>query len=220
MRLGLTIFKFSYLLVRHRKWLYSQFNKVTSCFWFGSSRPSLKVHEVKCVSGDPAIMCPVLFKGSRSPLSLAVLYVAYCTLRPYLVRWYLVFCRPCCVTLVGTALYICLLFCVGLSLFIISGLYVYVVVCVVYAYNLTWGVPEKWQKQGRAKWVLSCFCYVVKKSHSYFGITPFKFELFREIFFEFRLVYSQSMSDRFSAHVRPVIHISFRHVFQICLQYI
>ena len=39
--------------------------------------------------------------------------------------------------LAGTALYIRLLVYVGLSLFIISGLYVYMVVCVVYAYNLT-----------------------------------------------------------------------------------
>ena len=39
--------------------------------------------------------------------------------------------------LVGTALYIRLMVYVGLSLFIISGLYVYMVVCVVYAYNLT-----------------------------------------------------------------------------------
>ena len=139
MQLGLTILKFLYLLVRHRKWLYSRFNKVSPCFWFGGSRQSLKVREVKCVPGDPAIMCPVLFKGSRSPLSLALLYVAYCTLRPYLIRWYLVFCWPCCVMLAGMALYIHLLVCVGLSLFIISGLYMYVVVCVVYTYNLTWG---------------------------------------------------------------------------------
>ena len=41
--------------------------------------------------------------------------------------------------LVGTALYIHLLVYAGLSLFIISRLYVYMVVCVVYAYNLTWG---------------------------------------------------------------------------------
>ena len=39
--------------------------------------------------------------------------------------------------LAGTALYIRLIVYVGLSLFIISGLYVYMVVCVVYAYNLT-----------------------------------------------------------------------------------
>ena len=107
------------------------------CFCFGSSHQSLKVRKVRCIPGDPAITCPVLFKGSHSLLSLALLYVAYCTLRPYLVRRYLVFCWPYCVMLAGTALYICLLVCVGLSLFIISGLYVYVVVCIVYAYNLT-----------------------------------------------------------------------------------
>ena len=38
---------------------------------------------------------------------------------------------------VGTALYIRLLVYAGLSLFIISGLYVSMDVCVVYAYNLT-----------------------------------------------------------------------------------
>ena len=70
-RLGLTILKFSYLLVRHRKWLYTRLNKVTLCFCFGGSRQSLKVREVKCIPGDPAITCPVLFKGSCSPLSLA-----------------------------------------------------------------------------------------------------------------------------------------------------
>ena len=39
--------------------------------------------------------------------------------------------------LAGMALYIRLLVYAGLSLFIISGRYVYMVVCVVYAYNLT-----------------------------------------------------------------------------------
>ena len=47
------------------------------------------------------------------------------------------FCWPCCVILVGTVLYIRLLVYAGLSLFIKSGPYVYMVVCVVYAYNLT-----------------------------------------------------------------------------------
>ena len=108
-----------------------------------------------------------------------------------------------------------------LSLFIISGLYVYMVVCIVYTYNLTWEGLKNWQKWGRAKRVLSCFCRVTKKkSHGNFRGAPLSSELFREIFFEFHLVYSQSMSDRFSAHIRPVIHISFQHVFQICLQYI
>ena len=38
---------------------------------------------------------------------------------------------------VGTALSVRLLVYAGLSLFIISGPYLYVVVCVLYAYNLT-----------------------------------------------------------------------------------
>ena len=42
--------------------------------------------------------------------------------------------------LAGTVLYILLLIYAGLSLFIKSGLYVYMVVCVVYAYNLTFRV--------------------------------------------------------------------------------
>ena len=40
---------------------------------------------------------------------------------------------------VGTALSVHLLVYAGLSSFIISGPYLYMVVCVLYAYNLTWG---------------------------------------------------------------------------------
>ena len=63
--------KVLYLLVRHHKRLYMQLNKVMLCFSFGGSRQSLKVREVKCIPRDPTIPCPVLFKGSCSPLSLA-----------------------------------------------------------------------------------------------------------------------------------------------------
>ena len=37
----------------------------------GGSRQSLKVRAVQCVPGDPATICPVLFKGSHSLLLLA-----------------------------------------------------------------------------------------------------------------------------------------------------
>ena len=109
--------------------------------------------------------------------------------------------------LAGTALYIRLLVYAGLSLFIINGLYVFMVVCIVYAYNLTWGGLKNGKKWGRAKRVLSRFCPIIKKRHCEFRIAPLSLELFREIFCDFRLVYSQSISDRFSARIRPVIHV-------------
>ena len=100
MWLGLTILKFSYLLVRHRKWLCTRLNKVTLCFCVGGSRPSLKVREVKCVPGDPAVTCPVLFKGSRSRLSLALalrslLYVASLSRKAVLSVLLAVLCYAC-----------------------------------------------------------------------------------------------------------------------------
>ena len=65
--LGLTIcvIRSSYYLVWHRIY------KLMLLFCLGSSHQSLKVREVKCVPGDPATTCPVLFKGSCSLLSLA-----------------------------------------------------------------------------------------------------------------------------------------------------
>ena len=65
--LGLTmcVVKCLYFLVRHRV------SKITLLFCLGGSRQSLKVREVKCVPGDPATTCPVLFKGSHSLLLLA-----------------------------------------------------------------------------------------------------------------------------------------------------
>ena len=80
--------------------------------------------------------------------------------------------------LVGTALYIHLLAYAGLSLFIIYGLYVSMVVCIVYAYNLTWGGPEKCQKWGRAKRVLSHFCRNVRKSHGHLRVAHLSLNCF------------------------------------------
>ena len=66
-RLGLTmcVVKCLYFLVRHRV------SKIMLLFCLGGSHQSLKVHEVKCIPGDPATMYPVLFKGSHSLLLLA-----------------------------------------------------------------------------------------------------------------------------------------------------
>ena len=69
--------------------------------------------------------------------------------------------------LAGTALYVYLMVYMGLSLFIIRrALRIYG--CMrIYAYNLIWGGPEKWQKQGRAKRVLSHFCHIQERSYSF-----------------------------------------------------
>ena len=82
--------------------------------------------------------------------------------------------------LVGTAWYVRLMVYVGLSLFIIRRAYVYLVVCVL-THKTLHGGPKKWQKQGRAKWVLSHFCRVKERSCSFWNST-FKFQLFQEIF--------------------------------------
>ena len=81
------------------------------------------------------------------------------------------------------------------------------------------GGPEKWQKWGRAKRVLSRFCRVednlfLKLYGNLRKRAPLSFIVFREIFFLFiPPFYSQSISDRFSAHVRPVIQVAYCHAF-------
>ena len=63
-------------------------------------------------------------------------------------------------------------------------------------------------KTGESQMGSVSFLSCCKEESWSFWNSTFKFELFLEIFFEFHLVYSQSMSDRFSAHVRPVIHVT------------
>ena len=58
---------------------------------FGSSLIILKVREAAYVPGDPAIMCPGLFKGSCSLSVLAMCCLSYGMLSSYLVRRYLMF---------------------------------------------------------------------------------------------------------------------------------
>ena len=125
--------------MRHRKRIYTWLNKVTLCFSFGGSRQSLKVREVKCVPGDPAITCPVLFKGSRSPLSFclalgSLLYVPSLSHNAVLYVLLAMLCYPCGYGIVYPSSCLCR------SIFVYkSGPCVYMVVCVVYAYNLTFG---------------------------------------------------------------------------------
>ena len=112
------------------------------------------------------------------------------------------------------------LFYADVSLFIINGLYVNMVVCVVYAYNLTWGGLKNGKNGGEPNGFCLIFVSLQRVAMGVFGKAPLSLNLFREIFFEFHHVYSQSMSDRLSAHVRPVVHVIILHVFQLCVQYI
>ena len=58
----------------------------------------------------------------------------------------------------------------------------YLVVCVLTHITLHGG-PKKWQKRGRAKWVLSHFCHVKERSRSFLKSTFKLVQLFREISF-------------------------------------
>ena len=147
---------------------------------------------------DPAITCPSLFKGSRSLLVLAWLYVTYYVLRPYLIRRVLrvllaMQCYSCRYGIVypSYGLYgsVVIYYKAGLTCI---WLYAY-----LHAYNLTWGGPEKWQKRGRAKWVLSRFCHI-KEVCSFSRSTLKLVQLFREIFFLIP-------PCLFTVHIRPVL---------------
>ena len=97
--------------------------------------------------------------------------------------------------LAGTALYICLMVYMGLSLFIIRRALCIYGCMRIYAYNLTW----RGLKNGKSGGEPNGFCLIsviLKKGHVHFWNSTFKFQLFQEIFFQFRLVYSQSISDR------------------------
>ena len=85
----------------------------------------------------------------------------------------------------------------GLSLFIIRRAYVYLVVCVTYAYNLTWGGLKNGKNGGEPNGF--CLIFVVlKKGRVRFWNSTFKFQLFREIFFLIR-------PCLFTVHIRPVL---------------
>ena len=63
----------------------------------------------------------------------------------------------------GTALSVRLFVCAGLSLFIMVGPYLYVVVCVVYAYNLAWGGLKNGKNGAEPNGF--CLVFVVRKNN-------------------------------------------------------
>ena len=88
----------------------------------------------------------------------------------------------------------------------------------VYAYNLAWGGLKNGKNGGEPNGF--CLVFVVRRKifRNFHGNlrkrAPLSFIIFREIFFcSFRHFYSQSISDRFSAHVRPVIQVAYCHAF-------
>ena len=63
----------------------------------------------------------------------------------------------------GTALSVRILVYAGLSLFIISGPYLYMVVCILYTYNLTWGGLKNGKNGGEPNGFCLIFVIVEKK---------------------------------------------------------
>ena len=172
-RSGLTILKFPYLLVRHRKRPYTRLNKVTLCFCFGSSHQSLKVRELKCVPGDPVIMCPVLFKGSCSLLLLALalcslLYIPSLSCKAVLRIFLAVLCYACRYGIVCPSSGLC----GSIFIYYKRALRIY-----GYAYNLTWGGLKNGKNGGEPNRFCH-FCLVVKKGHDDFGLAPLSLNCF------------------------------------------
>ena len=64
----------------------------------------------------------------------------------------------------GTALSVRLFVYAGLSLFIISWPYLYMVVCILYAYNLTWGGLKNGKNGGEPNGFCLVFVILEKKS--------------------------------------------------------
>ena len=122
---------------------------------------SVKVREVKCVfPGDPANMCPLLFKGSRSLLLLACCYVTYRQSCAYLYRRYLFVWQPCCNSRMGTALFVHLSVCGSIYVYHCQALLVTGCTC-IYAYNLAWGGLKNGKNGGEPNGF--CLVFVVRR---------------------------------------------------------
>ena len=98
----------------------------------------------------------------------------------------------------GTALFVRLLVYVGLSLFILSRPYLYMVACVLYAYNLTWGA-WKMAKTGESQTGSVSFLSSWKRSMGNLRrVAPLSLSCFRR----FSLLIPPCL---FTVHVRPVL---------------
>ena len=118
-------------------------------------------------------MCPVLFKASRSPLSSALvlrslLYVMSLSCKAIHSALLAVLCCTC-----GYGI-VCLFFYAGVSLFTINGLYVFMVVCVVYAYNLAWGCLKNGKNGGEPNGFCLVFVFLEKVAMGVLWKSTFK----------------------------------------------
>ena len=121
----------------------------------------------------------------------------------------------------GTALSVRVFVYAGLSLFIINGPYLYAVVCVLYAYNLTWGGLKNGKNGGEPNGF--CLVFVVMEKEFLVilrRVAPLSLIGFRS----FSLLIPPCL---FTVHVRPVLspcqagntcyifHMCFRFVYNI-----
>ena len=118
----------------------------------------------------------------------------------------------------GTALFVRLSVCGSIYVYRCRALLVTGCTC-IYAYNLAWGGLKNGKNGGEPNGF--CLVFVMRRIIFFLKFygnlrkrAPLSFIVFREIFFcLFRHFYSQSISDRFSAHVRPVIQVAYCHAF-------
>ena len=98
----------------------------------------------------------------------------------------------------GMALSVHLFVYAGLSLFIISGPYLYMVVCILYTYNLTWG-GLKMAKTGESQTGSVSFLSSIKRSFNKLRrVAPLSLINFRR----FSILIPPCL---FTVHVRPVL---------------
>ena len=90
----------------------------------------------------------------------------------------------------------------GLSLFIIVGPYLYLVVCIIYAYNLTWGGLKNGKNGGEPNG--SCLVFVVRKNNFEILGNLRKRSTFKFCFIsgDFLLLIPPYL---FTVHIRPVL---------------
>ena len=98
----------------------------------------------------------------------------------------------------GTALSVHLFVYAGLSLFIISGPYLYMVVCVLYAYNLTWGGLKNGKNGGEPTGSVSFLSSMKRSLNKLRRVAPLSLIYFGR----FSILIPPCL---FTVHVRPVL---------------